>query len=214
MTPDAALIRDLLAVLGRSGMAFAPAIGGVFRALVTLDGTLRALAPGFDIAAESEAIARQLAGEQLIPASLRDAAAGELLTLLPMLRKLPRRADRITAALAQGRFTTNLRLFSDPHDVSVITGLVNRAVLGLLGSALGVMSVILLPGPRLAPRRQRHHRPSAVRIRRPVPRGHADSPRRPGNPQPASAPLTGNQRRSRRTWPQRRSTGRSVEISS
>jgi ubiquinone biosynthesis protein len=61
-----------------------------------------------------------------------------------MLRKLPRRADKITAALAQGRFTTNLRLFSDPRDVSVITTLVNRAVLGLLGAALGVISVILL----------------------------------------------------------------------
>ena len=61
-----------------------------------------------------------------------------------MLRKLPRRADRISAALAQGRFTTNLRLFSDPQDVSVITTLVNRAVLALLGSALGVISVILL----------------------------------------------------------------------
>ena len=70
-----------------------------------------------------------------------------------MLRKLPRRADKITAAMAQGRFTTSLRLFSDPHDVSVITTLVNRAVLGLLGAALGMMSVILLlpPGsPRLA----------------------------------------------------------------
>jgi ubiquinone biosynthesis protein len=64
-----------------------------------------------------------------------------------MLRKMPRRADKITAALAEGRFTTNLRLFSDPHDESVITTLVNRAVLGLLGSALGVISVILLLAP-------------------------------------------------------------------
>jgi ubiquinone biosynthesis protein len=144
MTPDAALIRDLLAVLGRTGLAFPPVIAGVFRALITLDGTLRTLAPGFDTAAESQAIARRLAGEQLAPQSLRDAAASELLTLLPMLRKLPRRADRITAALADGRFTTSLRLFSDPRDISVITTLVNRAVLGLLGSALGVMSVIML----------------------------------------------------------------------
>jgi len=144
MTPDAALIRDLLAVLGRAGLAFPPVIAGVFRTLITLDGTLRALAPGFDTAAESQAIARRLAGEQFAPQSLRDAAASELLTLLPMLRKLPRRADRITAALAHGRFTTNLRLFSDPRDISVITTLVNRAVLGLVGSALGVMSVIML----------------------------------------------------------------------
>jgi hypothetical protein len=64
-----------------------------------------------------------------------------------MLRKLPRRADRISAALAEGRFTISLRLFSDPRDASMVTSLVNRAVLGLLGSALGVMSVILLLAP-------------------------------------------------------------------
>ena len=61
-----------------------------------------------------------------------------------MLRKLPRRVDRITAALADGRFTTSLRLFSDPRDIAVVTTLVNRAVLGLLGAALGMMSVISL----------------------------------------------------------------------
>ncbi len=148
MTVDAALIRNLLAVLATAGIAFPPVIGGVFRTLTVLDGTLRTLAPGFDIAAESQDLARQFTGDQLTPASLRDAAAGELLTLLPMLRKLPRRADKITAALAQGRFTSNLRLFSDPHDVSVITTLVNRAVLGLLGAALGMISVILLLAPR------------------------------------------------------------------
>ena len=147
ITPDAALIRDLLALLGRAGLAFPPAIAGAFRALITLDGTLRALAPGFDTAAESQIIARRLAGEQFTPQSLGDAAASELLMLLPMLRKLPRRADRITAALAHGRFTTNLRLFSDPRDITVVTTLVNRAVLGLVGSALGVISVIMLLAP-------------------------------------------------------------------
>ena len=147
MTVDAALIRNLLTVLATADITFPPVISGVFRTLTVLDGTLRALDPGFDIAAESQALARQFAGQQLTPASLRDAAAGELLTILPMLRRLPRRADRITAAMAQGRFTTNLRLFSDPRDVSVITTLVNRAVLGLLGSALGAISVILLLAP-------------------------------------------------------------------
>src|SRR5215471_3165911 len=113
MTPDAGLIRDLLSVLGRAGMAFPPVIATVGRTLVILDGTLRTLAPGFDTTGESQAFARQLAGEQLAPASLRDAATAELLTLLPVLRRLPRRADQISAALAGGRFTTNLRLFSD-----------------------------------------------------------------------------------------------------
>jgi ubiquinone biosynthesis protein len=144
MVADAAMIRDLFTVLAQAGAAFPPVIAGVFRALITLDGTLRTLAPGFDMVAEAQSVARQLAGDQFAPKSLRAAAATELLTLLPMLRKLPRRADRISTALAQGRLTTNLRLFSDPRDVSVVTTLVNRAVLGLLGAALGVMSVLLL----------------------------------------------------------------------
>ena len=42
--------------------------------------------------------------------------------------------------------TTNLRLFRDANDVSVVTALVNRAVLALTGSSLGVISVILLVG--------------------------------------------------------------------
>lgn len=66
------------------------------------------------------------------------------MTLLPILRRLPRRADQISAALARGRFTTNLRLFSDPRDVSVVAALVNRAVLALTGAALGGMSVMML----------------------------------------------------------------------
>jgi ubiquinone biosynthesis protein len=147
MPADVAFIRSLLALLVGIGISFPPAIGGVFRALVTLEGTLHTLAPGFDIANETRALAWQFAGEQLMPESLRDAAASELLTLLPLLRKLPRRVDRISAALVQGRFTINQRLFSDPRDVSVVTSLVNRALLGLLGSALGVMSVILLLAP-------------------------------------------------------------------
>jgi ubiquinone biosynthesis protein len=61
-----------------------------------------------------------------------------------MLRKLPRRADRITAALGHGRLSTNLRLFSAPRDVTLVITLVNRAGLGLVGSALGMMSVIML----------------------------------------------------------------------
>jgi ubiquinone biosynthesis protein len=147
MAADPSAIRNLMTLLASAGIAFPPAIGGVFHALVTLDGTLRTLAPGLDLAAESQALARQFVGEELAPKSLREATARQLLTLVPMLHKLPRRVDRVTAALAEGRLAFNLRLLSDQRDVSVVTGLVNRAVLGLLGSALGVISAILLLAP-------------------------------------------------------------------
>src|SRR5262249_23263469 len=144
MTPDAGLIRDLLSVLGRAGVAFPPVIAGVGRTLVILDGTLRTLAPGFDTTGESQAFARQLAGEPLAPPWRRAPVPKGRWTLRPSLRRFPRRADQISAALAGGRFTTNLRLFSDRHDVQVVATLVNRAVLALIGAALGGMSVIML----------------------------------------------------------------------
>lgn len=153
-SPDAGLVRDLLSILAQAGLAFPPVIAGVFRAFVTLDGTLRTLAPEFDTVAEAQDAAKQLTGEQFTPRSMRDTATSELLTLLPMLRRLPRRADQITAAMARGRLTINLRWFSDAHDVHVITGLVNRAVLGMVGAALGVISVIMLvskAGPQAVP---------------------------------------------------------------
>ena len=62
----------------------------------------------------------------------------------PRVHAEPRRADQISAALAGGRLTTNLRLFSDRHDVQVVATLVNQAVLALIGVALGGMSVIML----------------------------------------------------------------------
>lgn len=143
-SPDAGLVRDLLTILTSAGLAFPPVIAGVFRAFVTLDGTLRTLAPGFDMVAHAQELAKELAGEQFTPRSVRDAATSELVTLLPMLRRLPRRADQISAALARGRLTINVRWFSDANDVHVITGLVNRAVLGMVGAAVGVISVIML----------------------------------------------------------------------
>jgi len=119
MVPDAATIRDLFALLSNSGLAFPAVLGAAFRALEILDGTRRLLAPGFDIAAESRAVAGRLAGNQVAPPSLKVAATSELLVLLPLLRRLPGRNDRIGAALAQGGLTANIRLFSDPRRLSV-----------------------------------------------------------------------------------------------
>ena len=88
------------------------------------------------------------------PASLRDVATDELIGLVPVLRRLPRRLDRITTAVEQGTLTTSTRLFADDRDKSFIRAMVSRAVLAFLGATLGIMSVLLLgihTGPVLIP---------------------------------------------------------------
>jgi ubiquinone biosynthesis protein len=81
-------------------------------------------------------------------------AADELMALLPVLRRLPRRVDRITGAMEQGKLSVNVRLFADERDRQVVTGLTNQFLLTFLGTATGVVAVLLIAapgGPKLSP---------------------------------------------------------------
>jgi ubiquinone biosynthesis protein len=153
MSPGPELFADLFAVLLDFGLAFPPVIGGVFRALVTLQGTLALLDPDFQPMDEARDLGAEWMHESFAPTSLRKAATDELLALLPFLQRLPRRLDRITAALERGQLSANVRLLSDDRDVCVVSRLVSRGVLAFLGVGLSIPSVLLLGlhgGPTLA----------------------------------------------------------------
>jgi ubiquinone biosynthesis protein len=66
------------------------------------------------------------------------------MSLLPVLRRLPRRVDRVTSALEQGRLSVNVRLFADERDRRYATGLVQQLLLTVLGATAGLMAVLLL----------------------------------------------------------------------
>jgi ubiquinone biosynthesis protein len=154
MIPDAAMFTALFRLLAQFGLVFPPVIAAVFRAMITLEGTLARLAPGFQIVEESRTMAASWLGEVLGPTSLRDAATDEALGLLPVLRRLPRRLDRITTSLERGTLTTSVRLLADDRDRQFIASMVGRAVLACLGAASGVISVMLIGvrgGPLLVP---------------------------------------------------------------
>jgi ubiquinone biosynthesis protein len=48
-----------------------------------------------------------------------------LATLLPMLRRLPRRVERIASAAEHGRLSVHVRLFADERDRRTVTGLLH-----------------------------------------------------------------------------------------
>jgi ubiquinone biosynthesis protein len=112
--------------------------------MVTLEGTLARLSPGFEIVAESQAMAGSWLGQFLSPSSLREAAADEALGLLPVLRRMPRRFDRITMSLERGPLSASIRLLADERDRRFVRAMVGRAVLAFLGAAIGIMSVMLI----------------------------------------------------------------------
>jgi ubiquinone biosynthesis protein len=151
---DVEMFTDLFRLVASYDLMVPPEVAAVFRALATLEATLAQLAPGFDIVAESRAFATAQLTGQLQPTSLRQAASDELPTLLPVLRRIPRRADRITSALEHGRLGLGVRLFADPRDRRFLTALVQQILLAFLGAATGIMAVVLLGttgGPRLSP---------------------------------------------------------------
>ena len=144
ITPDVTMFTDLFRIVSEHGLAVPPEIAAVFRALATMEGTLTALAPGFDIVAEARRFAADQLTAQFSPDVLRKTAADELIALLPVLRRLPRRIDRLGGALEAGRLSINVRLLADPADRRYLTGLLHQVILVALAATSGIMAVLML----------------------------------------------------------------------
>ncbi len=143
----AEMFTDLFRLASRFELAIPPEIATVLRALATLEGTLTLLTPGIDIAEEARAYAAAHVAAQLSPRGMPKSAADELIALLPVLRRLPRRLDRITGAMEQGRLSLNVRLFADERDRQVVTGLTHQVLLAFLGAASGIVAALMLGAP-------------------------------------------------------------------
>jgi ubiquinone biosynthesis protein len=143
----AEMFTDLFRLASRFELAIPPEIATVLRALATLEGTLTLLTPGIDIAEEARAYAAAHVAAQLSPRGMPKSAADELIALLPVLRRLPRRLDRITGAMEQGRLSLNVRLFADERDRRVVTGLTHQVLLAFLGAASGIVAALMLGAP-------------------------------------------------------------------
>ena len=145
--PSTEMFTDLFRLGSRFELTIPAEVGTVLRALATMEGTLTLVEPGFDLVVEARQYAAAHVTGQLSPRAVQKAAAEELMALLPLLRRLPRRADRITGAMEQGRFGVNVRLFADERDRRVVADLTNRFLLTLLGAATGIGAVLLIGAP-------------------------------------------------------------------
>jgi ubiquinone biosynthesis protein len=134
----------LFQIVADHGLSIPPELAAVLRALGTAEGTLSQLDPGFDFVTEARALAARYVSERLEPDALRQAAGEELVALLPILRRLPRRIERIASAVEHGRLGVNVRLFADERDRAVLTGLLHRVLLAFLAATGGIIAVLLL----------------------------------------------------------------------
>jgi ubiquinone biosynthesis protein len=112
------------------------------------------LAPQFDVLAESKEFAQAQVSDAFKPSSLKDSMTDELVTLVPLLRRLPRRVDQLMTSLETGRLNVNVRLLADRQDRGVIRSLVNQVVLAFVAGVAGIMATLLLisgGGPEVTP---------------------------------------------------------------
>jgi ubiquinone biosynthesis protein len=144
MRPGADMFNDLLALLTGFGLAFDAQLAGVFRALLTLEGTLRILAPEFAMVDEAKTLASTIGRQAFGPNALREAVGDDLVKLAPILRRLPARLDRITADMERGDWSMNVRLLADERDARLLSRLVDRAIVVFISAAIGLISAVLV----------------------------------------------------------------------
>jgi ubiquinone biosynthesis protein len=142
--PGVRMFSDLFRIVTDYGLSVPPEVAAVFRALGVLEGTLARLAPGLDLVTEARAFAARHGPGQVDAQVARQAVTEELTTLLPMLRRLPRRVERIASAAENGRLSVQVRLFADQRDRRHLTGLLNQVLLTILAATAGIMAVLLL----------------------------------------------------------------------
>ena len=135
---------DLFRVVADHGLAIPPEIAAVFRALATAEGTISAIAPKFDLITGARQLAASYTEEQYGPEALKQAAAEELASMLPILRRLPRRVERIASAAEHGRLAFNVRLLADDRDRAFLRSMLHEVLLAFLATTAGIMAVLLL----------------------------------------------------------------------
>ena len=138
---DPRLIREILAIMDRHGLQVPSALTLLSRSLITLEGTLGVLCPGFDFAATGQELARADATTTL--GSPSDLLQQELVRALPSLRTLPESAEAISAQLRAGRLTIRTERFAG-HDREIVDQWISRILVAGSGAAGALTSALLL----------------------------------------------------------------------
>ena len=142
----------LINVLRTHRLAMPPSLLLVFRTLISLEGALRRLVPGYDMVgrglARAPHIALQLASPRVVALGIQAQSA----IVAEQLRRLPRRIEGITQALQDGTFQVRVRALESIEDrrwLDSILGEVTSAVVGVALVATGFFLAVSNVGPEL-----------------------------------------------------------------
>jgi ubiquinone biosynthesis protein len=138
---DPKLISQVLGVMDRHGLQVPSALTLLSRSLLTLEGTLGVLNPGFDFAGTGTELAKSDAGDTIGPPE--EVLQRELIRALPSLRTLPESFEAITGQLRAGRLTLRTEHFGG-DDREVVDRWMSQALVTFSGGAGALASAGLL----------------------------------------------------------------------
>jgi ubiquinone biosynthesis protein len=146
---DVRALADLIPLLGTFEITLPGDLVVLMRALITLDGTLGVLCPGFSVIAAGKQLAQDAAQEQMEgdPNELLQQA---LIAELPVLRRLPADVGRTLALASRG--SLQFRTVAAEDDARFTRTMWNRTLLAVVGAAIALTSVLMMGlqvGPRL-----------------------------------------------------------------
>lgn len=149
---DATIFREVIDVLRGHRLALPAELALVFRTLGSLEGTLRHLDPDYEMVERALERTPHFVRIAADPRGVLADARVQLQVAGEQLRRLPRRIETIGAALENGTFGLNLRMFRDPRERGWVRSLVSQLTTALIGVTLVIAAVILLVsdgGPQL-----------------------------------------------------------------
>jgi ubiquinone biosynthesis protein len=147
--PTDVLIYSIFSVARDFGLRFYPSVSVALRAIVTLDGTLSIIQPGFEIFSEVKDFSNDYLKASLLkplkePRATKQLLEEELALMLPNLKKVPRRIDQMVKKIESGKIILHHDIFSDKANAKFVTQLFSRFVLLFVGITFGIISVALL----------------------------------------------------------------------
>lgn len=141
------LFPDLFRMVMRHGFTIPPQVAAAFRTLGALEGTLATIDPGTDLVTAARRVGDELHAEQRRPAEVKEALEDQLLRLLPLLERLPRRVDAIAGALESGRLAVRVRLLAEEEDRRFVAGLGHELTMTVVAAAASIAAVLLIIAP-------------------------------------------------------------------
>jgi ubiquinone biosynthesis protein len=139
-TVDVRALADLVPLLGEFEITLPGDLVVLLRALITLDGTLGVLSPGFSVIAAGKQLAQEAAAEQ--SSDPNDVMQEALISELPVLRRLPADVGRTLSLASRG--SLQFRTVAAEDDERFTRTLWNRTLLAVVGSAFVLTSVLLM----------------------------------------------------------------------